>query len=123
MTQAHSAFSVLASRQVGARPFKLFLSMDMNVLPSTSEEDAQVLLDKVVGLMSRHGYLRYQGRLLLSTFGGHDKVLGGWGWEGFLHKVQAMLNERVRRLEDGWCAKLTADHVCPGVLYTSRAFH
>lgn len=75
----------------------MFLSLDMNVLPSQTAVEAEQLLEKVVGLMRRDGYLRYQGRLILSTFGGHDKTFGGMGWEGFLSEVQQRLGERVSR--------------------------
>ena len=96
LKQAHSAFSVLATRDgASSMPFGMFLSMDMNVLLSASTDDAQGLLDKVLGIMRRKGYLRYQGRLVLSTFGGHDKTLGGWGWEGFLQNLQSALGEKV----------------------------
>lgn len=69
--------------------------MDMNVLPSSTTDEAQLLLDRVLAIMQREGYLRYQGRLLLSTFGGHDKALGEWGWPGLLHHLQSALAERV----------------------------
>lgn len=101
LKQAHSGFSVLASRasraSSSARPFRMFLSMDMNVLPSSSRDDAQALLEKVSGIMRRDGYLRYLGQLVLSTFGGHDKVLGGCGWDGFLNRLQSALGEKVGR--------------------------
>lgn len=72
----------------------MFLSMDMNVLPSNTEQDAQNLLEKVVGLIRRDEYMRYQGRLVLSTFGGHDKPLGGWGWAGFLARLNKAIGEK-----------------------------
>ena len=95
LSQAHSAYSVLSARPKLDVPFKMFLSMDMNVLPSTSEHDAQSLLEKVVGLIRRDGYMRYRGRLVLSTFGGHDKPLGGWGWAGFLDRLNKAIDEKV----------------------------
>ena len=59
LKQAHSGFSVLAERtSTSSRPFRMFLSMDMNVLPSASTDDAQGLLDKVLAIMRRDGYLR-----------------------------------------------------------------
>jgi len=73
----------------------MFLSIDMNVLPSSTPGETEDLVEKVVGVMRRDGYLRYSGRLVLSTFGGHDKTFGGIGWEGFLHQIQQRLGERV----------------------------
>lgn len=78
----------------------MFLSMDMNVLPSTTEADTQTLLDKVVELIKKEGYLRYLGRPVLSTFGGHDKPLGGWGWDGFLDRLNKDIGEKVSEWTD-----------------------
>jgi glucan endo-1,3-alpha-glucosidase len=73
----------------------MFISMDMNVLPSSTPDEAQGLVDKVAGLIKRDGYLRYRGKLVLSTFGGHDKVLGGWGWEAFLRRLEQAVSDQV----------------------------
>jgi hypothetical protein len=76
---------------------KLFLSLDMNVLPSRTTEDAQNLLDKVTSLVVGPGQLQWGGGVFLSTFGGHDAVLGDLGWEGWLKKLEERISKPVRR--------------------------
>ena len=93
--QAHTAFSFLASRPATVPPLHLFLSLDMNVLPSHTNEDAQALLDKTVSLMSQERYLRFHNRKVISTFGGHDAPLGEWGWAGFLARLEDQLGEEI----------------------------
>jgi glucan endo-1,3-alpha-glucosidase len=84
---------------------KLFLSLDMNVLPSSTLEEMDKLADLVVELGSSAAQLRMfdseddeteeddhqtkrrnqkKGRVVLSTFGGGECSFGGAGWEGFL---------------------------------------
>jgi hypothetical protein len=84
---------------------KLFLSLDMNVLPSSTLEEMDKLADLVVELGSSAAQLRMfgseddeteededqaerrnkkKGKVVLSTFGGGDCSFGGAGWEGFL---------------------------------------
>lgn len=84
---------------------KLFLSLDMNVLPSSTLEEMDKLVDLVVELGSSAAQLRMfdsedddtgenddqatredkgKGKVVLSTFGGGDCSFGGVGWEGFL---------------------------------------
>lgn len=74
----------------------MFLSMDMNVLAAATTADAQNLLGTVGGLLKRKAYLRFRGQLLLSTFAGHDKTFGGWGWQGFLDRLNGSIGEKVR---------------------------
>ena len=97
--QALLAMTSLDGRAPSAgssRPFKAFLSLDMNVLPSSSEENGAKLVDMVLELMQHDGYLRYRGGPLLSTFGGHQASFGGWGWQGFLDRLNEKLGGRVR---------------------------
>lgn len=86
---------------------KLFLSLDMNVLPSSTVEEMDKLVDLVIELGSSAAQLRMfdsedgeteenrdqakrkikeeaKGKVVLSTFGGGDCSFGGAGWEGFL---------------------------------------
>lgn len=84
---------------------QLFLSLDMNVLPSSTVEEMNELVDLVVELGSSAAQLRMlgseddetehdedqaerrnkkKGKVVLSTFGGGDCSFGGVGWEGFL---------------------------------------
>ncbi|KAG7562553.1 hypothetical protein FFLO_02027 [Filobasidium floriforme] len=57
----------------------------MNVLPSSTIEDMDNLVDLVVELGSSAAQRnRKKGKVVLSTFGGGDCSFGGRGWEGFL---------------------------------------
>ena len=67
----------------------------MNVLPSNTEAEAHDLLVKVSEILVKEGYLRIKGRPLLSTFGGHTAAFGGWGWQGWLDRLKAMIDEEV----------------------------
>ena len=96
--QAQTALSYLRARPPpngSNRPFKVFLSLDMNVLPSSTTEEADKLLEMILPLMSEDGYLRYKGGPLLSTFGGHEASLGGPSWEGWLEKLNERLGGKV----------------------------
>lgn len=76
---------------------KLFLSLDCTVLPTSTTEDGQALLDKTVQLLRHPAYMLFQGRKLLSTFGGERAEFGGWGWEGWLERLNRELGEEVGR--------------------------
>ncbi|GFZ45246.1 hypothetical protein JCM24511_02972 [Saitozyma sp. JCM 24511] len=99
-TQALSAFSVLSrlrprSSTSASAPFSLFLSMDMNVLPCSTEADGQALRDKASRLLKEERYLHWKGRRVLSTFGGQGASFGGAGWGGWLRSLKQELGEKV----------------------------
>jgi glucan endo-1,3-alpha-glucosidase len=91
--QAQSALTLLSSNP--SSRLKLFLSLDCTVLPTATAEDGQVLLDKTVELLRHPGYMLFQGRRLLSTFGGESANFGGWGWEGWLKRLNQELGGKV----------------------------
>ena len=78
---------------------KLFLSLDCTVLPTSTTADGQALLDKTVQLLRHPSYMLFQGKKLLSTFGGERAEFGGWGWEGWLERLNRELGEEVGRLD------------------------
>ncbi|ORY28480.1 glycoside hydrolase [Naematelia encephala] len=92
--QARSAYSLLTS---SPRKLKLFFSLDMNVLPSSSEEEAYDLIDKIAPMISSSASLLWSdsGRPILSTFGGHDRTFGGLGWSKFLQALNHRLGKKV----------------------------
>ena len=124
-TQARSAYrlashTILTSDQDrdetvqrGGRPKsspKLFISLDMNVLPSTTHEDMSSLVDLVLEFASFPSQLRipsaitqsdapgrHHGKVVLSTFGGGESQFGGAGWEGFLAACRERGEEASRR--------------------------
>lgn len=83
---------------------KLMLSLDMNVLPSATEEDMTKLVNVVAELGGMKGQLKTQrahlrkkgllrkwqavdegtDKVVVSTFGGQDAQFGGKGWPAFL---------------------------------------
>jgi hypothetical protein len=77
---------------------KLFLSLDCTVLPTSTTADGQALLEKTVQLLRHPAYMLFQGKKLLSTFGGERAEFGGWGWEGWLERLNREMGEEVGRL-------------------------
>jgi glucan endo-1,3-alpha-glucosidase len=53
------------------------------------------LLDKTAKLLRHPAYMLFKGRSLLSTFGGERADFGGWGWEGWLERLNQELGEEV----------------------------
>jgi hypothetical protein len=78
---------------------KLFLSLDCTVLPTSTTADGQALLDKTVQLLRHPAYMLFQGKRLLSTFGGERAEFGGWGWEGWLERLNRELGGEVSRVD------------------------
>lgn len=114
LEQALLAFEALAARRSGqgpgapptpppsatsstssVRPFQMFLSLDMMVLPSTFREDAAALRESALAVMRKPDYLRFRGKKVLSTFGGQDASFGGLGWAAWLQSLQRALGEEV----------------------------
>lgn len=93
LSQAQSAYSILSTRPTpsDARPLKLFLSLDMNVLPFSPLE-LSTLVIKVIS-SGLHSQLKWGGKVLLSTFSGHS--LGDDGWVDVLRIVERGLGEEV----------------------------
>ncbi|WVO19194.1 uncharacterized protein IAS62_000472 [Cryptococcus decagattii] len=93
LSQAQSAYSILSTRPTpsDARPLKLFLSLDMNVLPFSPLE-LSTLVIKVIS-SGLHSQLKWCGKVLLSTFSGHS--LGDDGWVDVLRLVERGLGEEV----------------------------
>ena len=105
--QAREAFRVLAQRDTDSdstiNKFKLFLSLDMHVLPSNTEQDMMKLVELVTELGASSASLKMpddecpghssecssshsHSRFVLGTFGGGDCSFGGRGWPGFLEE-------------------------------------
>lgn len=93
LSQAQVAYNILSSRPTpsNARPLKLFLSLDMNVLPPSPSE-LSTLIIKVIS-SGRDSQMRWDGKVLLSTFSGHS--LGDDGWIDVLRLVERGLGEEV----------------------------
>ncbi|WVQ83005.1 hypothetical protein IAT38_005143 [Cryptococcus sp. DSM 104549] len=93
LSQARTAYSLLASNPPPAhhRPLKLFLSLDMNVLPHSPPS----LITTVLNILASgpEVQLRWGGGVVLSTFGGHG--LGDEGWREVISGVEAGLEEKV----------------------------
>jgi glucan endo-1,3-alpha-glucosidase len=49
----------------------------------------------------------FQGRKLLSTFGGERAEFGGWGWAGWLDRLNRELGEEVGLHSNGSVTMLT----------------
>jgi len=74
-------------------------------LPTSTTADGQALLDKTVQLLRHPAYMLFQGKKLLSTFGGERAEFGGWGWEGWLERLNRELGEEVGLISShqvGW---------------------
>ncbi|KAJ9106718.1 hypothetical protein QFC19_003030 [Naganishia cerealis] len=104
--QARTAYRLSSARQVkdggdDGEGLKLFLSLDMNVLPSSDREDMfrivdlveefggmtgqfKVTLPHATHLIWSHADNQEAKKIVLSTFGGGDTSFGGVGWQGFL---------------------------------------
>ncbi|KAI5452377.1 hypothetical protein NCC49_000937 [Naganishia albida] len=110
LAQARSAYRICSARKsVGgtdSKSFKLFLSLDMNVLPSATREDMLKLVNMVeelgrvdcqLSVTRRHASNKIWDedtgekikKIVLSTFGGGQADFGGRGWLGFLHECKA----------------------------------
>ncbi|KAJ9114317.1 hypothetical protein QFC22_005769 [Naganishia vaughanmartiniae] len=100
--QARTAYRLSSDSGGG---IKLFLSLDMNVLPSSSREDMLKIIDLVEELGRMPGQLKVAlphatdriwsdddvqetEKVVLSTFGGGEANFGGAGWEGFLRECK-----------------------------------
>jgi glucan endo-1,3-alpha-glucosidase len=108
--QARSAYRICSDRSPSEgmdkkSTLKLFLSLDMNVLPSVTREDMTKLVDMVEELgrldcqlvvNRRHAskaiwdedVAEKTGKIVLSTFGGGEAGFGGAGWPGFLRECK-----------------------------------
>jgi glucan endo-1,3-alpha-glucosidase len=75
---------------------KLLLSLDCTVLPTSTADDARALIAKVASLLKSKASMRFQGKVLLSTFGGESASFGTMGWEGWLQALRAELGDEVR---------------------------
>jgi hypothetical protein len=69
------------------------LSLDGNVLPTSTSEHARLLADAVVAFYSAGGgsHVLRRGKdkkAVLSTFGGADASFGCMGWSGFLTSLK-----------------------------------
>ncbi|KAL7411998.1 glycoside hydrolase [Mrakia frigida] len=73
--------------------FTLILSLDLNVLPCATTQDAQTVVSSILSFYNNLGgkhvlrYGRHQ-KAVLSTFGGGDASFGGIGWKGLLGLLQ-----------------------------------
>lgn len=69
-------------------PFKLFLSFDMTSLPGSSRSDATFLRDLVLACADSPNQLRWNGKVVVSTFGGENCTFGersvSAGWRSAL---------------------------------------
>lgn len=70
----------------------------MNVLHSSTVSDANTLSRLIAMLMYTQAQFEYNGRPVLTTFGGHGVNWGGKGWPGFL----AMLERRMTKKPMFW---------------------
>lgn len=75
------------------RPLQLFLSLDMNVLPAVTEQDATTLADKIGPLLLSPAQMLRNGRPIISTFGG-QRSFGGHGWKPFMDRVHSKLENK-----------------------------
>lgn len=87
IAQASSAYSLL-SKSPHLHQLRLFISLDMNVLPSSTAEDADKLLALLNEWMESPAQLTWRGGALLSTFGGQDATFGGNGWDRLLEPLR-----------------------------------
>ncbi|EIW73683.1 hypothetical protein TREMEDRAFT_37459 [Tremella mesenterica DSM 1558] len=85
-SQALMAYDLLSSHSSG---LKLFLSLDMNVNPSATSTDGDLLAEKVLRVLSEPAQLKWDGRPVLSSFSGHAVSFGGEGWKGWLNRLNA----------------------------------
>nr|XP_031864159.1 uncharacterized protein CI109_000069 [Kwoniella shandongensis]KAA5531231.1 hypothetical protein CI109_000069 [Kwoniella shandongensis] len=85
--QAQTAYRLLSSSNYR---LKLFLSLDMNVLP----HDPSSLVEMVTNIVTagQGSQLRWGGGIVLSTFGGHTMEEG---WKDVIHGVKKELREEV----------------------------
>ncbi|WRT67733.1 uncharacterized protein IL334_004705 [Kwoniella shivajii] len=88
LTQASTAYRLLST---SSHKLKLFLSLDLMVLP----KDPELLITKVLKIVGagRSAQFKWDGRTVLSTFGGHD--LGDQGWKEVIHGVQKSLGDNL----------------------------
>lgn len=98
MKQAQVAYNLATNRIVspvlGRRPVRLFFSLDMNVLVHDEMKDANVLAVRLARLMETKAQFQYEGKAVLTTFGGHDAKWGGRGWPGFLEILHARMSTK-----------------------------
>ncbi|WVR06299.1 hypothetical protein IAU60_003329 [Kwoniella sp. DSM 27419] len=87
LKQAVRAYDLVAKAN---RKLRLFISLDMNVLP----HDEQQLVNKAVHIISagKQAQVRWGGGILLSTFGGHTL---GDRWKEVVHGIEKRLGEKV----------------------------
>ncbi|WWC70808.1 uncharacterized protein I206_104760 [Kwoniella pini CBS 10737] len=86
--QACTAYRLIST---STYDIKLFLSLDLMVLP----KDPKLIFDMVVQIIQSgpSAQLRWDDKLLLSTFGGHE--LGDEGWKEVLRGIEKTLSEKV----------------------------
>jgi hypothetical protein len=139
LAQARSAYRICSARRSAASTvdstLKLFLSLDMNVLPSASREDMIELVDMVEELGKMDCQLTVNrrhasnaiwgedvgektGKIVLSTFGGGEADFGGSGWLGFLQECKAR-DLNVSNLAIRSVSHLALRHLCPPKRSTS----
>ncbi|WWD04916.1 hypothetical protein V865_002987 [Kwoniella europaea PYCC6329] len=90
LTQASTAYRLLSSSSTSPK-LKLCLSLDLMVLP----KDPKLIITKVIQIIQfgRSAQLRWDDKILLSTFGGQD--LGDDGWREVIGGVESILGEKV----------------------------
>ncbi|WWC88604.1 uncharacterized protein L201_003517 [Kwoniella dendrophila CBS 6074] len=89
LNQASIAYRIVRSSEY---KLKLFLSLDLMVLP----KDPELLIDKVTKIIEsgKKSQLKWdKDRIVLSTFGGHE--LGDKSWEKVIREVGRNLGEKV----------------------------
>nr|XP_018262317.1 uncharacterized protein I303_05333 [Kwoniella dejecticola CBS 10117]OBR84475.1 hypothetical protein I303_05333 [Kwoniella dejecticola CBS 10117] len=88
LAQACTAYRLLSASN---HTLKLFLSLDLMVLP----KDPELLVGKIVKIVQsgQSAQLKWDKKILLSTFGGHD--LGDDGWREVLSGFKNALGEKV----------------------------
>ncbi|OCF33439.1 hypothetical protein I316_04859 [Kwoniella heveanensis BCC8398] len=111
LRQAQRAYSLVAAPK---RDIKLFLSLDMNVLPP----DPAVLVDKVLQIVGggNAAQLRWGGGIVLSTFSGQQMDAG---WRDVIAGVEQGLGEKVFF----WPSLFLPPHEILAKDYVHGAFH
>lgn len=70
-------------------PFKLFISFDMSSIPCSTDGDAKSIQDYIIKYQTRQGYLRIDGKPLVSAFSGQDCPFGQAGWNNAIKPSDA----------------------------------
>ncbi|KAI0629701.1 glycoside hydrolase family 71 protein [Trametes polyzona] len=65
-----------AAALCSTQPFKLFLSFDMSSIHGSSREHVHILREYIAAFADHPCQLRYEGKVLASTFSGQDSLFG-----------------------------------------------